>query len=165
MKVVEGGFLRRRWLLKTDSSREDEIRKILKEFRERTNISCSNVFTEDGFLIAVEQAPSDMGEDGHQAIGALCATIDSLAQNGVEILKGTGKINQFTIQAGDQLDEDGFLIILDHVSKDIILSIIFPSFLNLGVILFELNQTVHKLKKYFESTALANNLGGVKSLQ
>ena len=40
---------------------EIEISKILKEFRERTGILYSNLFTADGFIIAVDQ--SNMGED------------------------------------------------------------------------------------------------------
>jgi len=146
--------------------REKDIIQILKELRERTSILCSTVFTEDGFIIAVEQAQIDeVDDDYHQSIGAICASIVSLAENGVEIFHSDKEIRQISIQAGDQLDNEGFIVVLESISVDTKLSVIFPTFLNLGVILFEIKQTVQKLLKYFSSLGQNKDLASISSLQ
>jgi len=144
--------------------REKEIIKIIKEFRERTSILCSIVFTEDGFIIAVEQAQIDEDDDYHQSIGAICASIVSLAENGIELFQSGKEIRQISIQAGDQLDNEGFIIVLESITDDTKLSVIFPTFLNLGVILFEIKQTVQKLSKYFSRFGQNEDLESISSL-
>jgi len=143
--------------------REKEIIKILKELRERTNILCSTVFTEDGFIVAVEQAQIDEDDDYHQSIGAICASIVSLAENGIELFQPDKEIRQISIQAGDQLDNEGFTIVLESITDDTKLSVVFPTFLNLGVILFEIKQTIQKLYKYFSRLGQNENLEGISS--
>ncbi|MFX1573707.1 MAG: roadblock/LC7 domain-containing protein [Promethearchaeota archaeon] len=146
------------------SMQEKEIQNILKSFRDRTGIVSSTLFTEDGFLITVDRINFNEDENYHQSISALSAGIVSLAENCVEILKENNKIKQVLIQAGDQLDNDGFIIVLESVTYDIRLSVIFPIYLNLGVILFELNQTIRKLSKYFSDHEQNESLGNISSL-
>ncbi|MFX1322773.1 MAG: roadblock/LC7 domain-containing protein [Promethearchaeota archaeon] len=147
------------------SLRENEIQNILKSFRDRTGIVSSTLFTEDGFLITVDHVNFNEDENYHQSISALSAGIVSLAENCVEILKENNKIKQVSIQAGDQLDNDGFIIVLESVTYDIRLSVIFPIYLNLGIILFELNQTIQKLSKYFSNHEQNESLGNISSFQ
>jgi len=130
---------------------EKEIKKILEDFRKRTDIICSILFTEDGFIIALDQAYISEDSEYHQSLGALCAGIVSLAGNGVEIVYENNKIKQISVQAGHQIEHDGFHILIESVSNDVLLSIIFPISLNFGVILFELKQTISKLQKYFSA--------------
>lgn len=145
------------------SLREKEIQNILKSLRDRTGIVSSTLFTEDGFLVAADQTNFNEDEDYHQSISALSAGIVSLAENSVEILKEDNRIKQVSIQAGNQLDNDGFIIVLESVTNDIRLSIMFPIYLNLGVILFELNQTIHKLLKFFSRLEQNESLGNISS--
>lgn len=128
---------------------EIEISKILKEFRERTGTLYSNLFTADGFIIALDH--SNMGEDTRifESVGAIYASLFALAEQGVKIVNEEHYINHISIQAGDQLDSDSFMIILELVNRDIIISTIFPIFANFGVIHFELTQIIQKLNKYF----------------
>jgi len=145
--------------------KEREIIEILKDFRGRTNVLCSILLTEDGLIIALDQAQINEDEEDYQlSFGALCAGIIALAENGVEIVKENNDIKKITIQAGEQLDNEGFTIILQSVNKDIKLSIMFPTYLNLGVILFELKQTIQRLSKYFFSFEQDENSEGVSTL-
>ena len=89
--------------------------------------------------------------DMHQSLGAVCAGIASLAGNSVEIIDENNKINQISVQAGNQLEQDGFQILIESVADDILLAIIFPISANYGVIQFELKQLVSKLKTFFLS--------------
>ncbi|MFX0177852.1 MAG: roadblock/LC7 domain-containing protein [Candidatus Hodarchaeota archaeon] len=144
--------------------REEVINNVLKEFRERTGITSTSLFTEDGFLIAVEGANSNKDEDFFQSIAAICAGVISLAENGVEIKKDRNFIRKIIIQAGNQLDNDGFMIILETVTNDILISVLFPIYLNLGVVLFELNHVNYKLSEYFSILEQNENLERLTSL-
>ena len=144
--------------------REKEIIRIIKEFRERTSILCSIVFTEDGFIVAVDQTHIDEDDDYHQSIGAICASIVSLAENGLELFQSDKEIKQISIQAGDQLDNEGFIIVLESITDDTKLLVVFPTFLNLGVILFEIKQTVQKLSKYISRFGQNEDLESISSL-
>ena len=146
------------------SLREREIQSILKSFRERTGILCSTLFTEDGFIITVEEAKNNEDDEFFQSIAAICAGIVSLAENSVEIIREDNFIKQISIQAGDQLDNESFMIHLESVTEDIRLAIMFPLFLNLGVIRFELNQTIQKLSKHFIEFDQGENLNGLSTL-
>ncbi len=146
------------------SLREREIQNILKSFRERTGIISSTLFTEDGFIITIEEAKKNEDNDFFQSIAAICAGIVALAENSVEIIREDNFIKQISIQAGDQLDNESFMIHLESVTEDIRLAIMFPLFLNLGVIHFELNQTIQKLSKHFAELDHGENLNGISTL-
>ena len=146
------------------SVREREIQIILKLFRERTGIMCSTLFTEDGFIITVEEAKKNEDDDFFQSIAAICAGIVALAENSIEIIREDNFIKQISIQAGDQLDNESFMIHLESVTEDIRLAVMFPLFLNLGVIQFELNQTIQKLSKHFIEFDQSENLSGISTL-
>ena len=146
------------------SLREREIQNILKSFRERTGIISSTLFTEDGFIITIEEAKKNEDNDFFQSIAAICAGIVALAENSVEIIREDNFIKQISIQAGDQLDNESFMIHLESVTEDIRLAIMFPLFLNLGVIQFELNQTIQKLSKHFIEFDQSENLSGISTL-
>ncbi|MFX1257718.1 MAG: roadblock/LC7 domain-containing protein [Promethearchaeota archaeon] len=145
------------------NQKEKQIQLILKGFRQRTGIISSTLFDDDGLLMAIDQAAFIEDEEYHESIGAICANIVSLAESGLLLIKNENNINQVLIQAGNQLDQDGFIIILQSITSNIILAIIFQVHLNLGVILFELNQISEKLIRYFEDVELSNNLGDVKT--
>ena len=138
--------------------REKEIQDILKRFRERTGIISSTLFTEDGFIVAIEQAHFGEDDDFFQSIAAICSGIVCLADNGIVLLKEDNFIKKITIQAGTNVDNDTFIIILESVTNDIRLAISFPAFLNIGVILFELNHTIQKLSNYFAGFNQGENL-------
>jgi len=147
-----------------DNLNEREIQNILKSYRERTGIICSTLFTQDGFVITVEKEHSEGEDDHYQSICAISAGIVDLAESSVQIIKEDNYIKQISIQAGDTLDNESFTIHLESVTKNVRLGIMFPLFLNLGVILFELKQTIQQLSKYFIEFDHNENLSGISSL-
>jgi len=147
-----------------DNLNEREIQNILKLFRERTNIICSTLFTEDGFIITLEKEQIEEEDEHYQSVCAINAGIIALAENSVKIIREDNFIKQISIQAGDPLDNESFMIHLESVTKNVRLGIIFPLFLNLGVIQFELKQTIQKLSKYFIEFDQGENLNGISTL-
>ena len=147
-----------------DNLNEREIQNILKLFRERTNIICSTLFTEDGFIITLEKEQIEEDDEHYQSVCAINAGIVALAENSVKIIREDNFIKQISIQAGDPLDNESFMIHLESVTKNVRLGIMFPLYLNLGVIQFELNQTIQKLSKYFIEFDQGENLNGISTL-
>ena len=142
---------------------QTEIQKILKEFRERTNIMCSSLFTSDGFVITIDQAPFKEDEDYYDSMCAICSSIVSLASQGISTLRDDVNIKHISIKAADKTEIDGFEIILENISEDILLGVMFMSSLNLGVVLFELNNTIQKLSKYFIGIEQDESMGSVSA--
>ena len=147
-----------------DNLNEREIQNILKSFRERTGIICSTLFTEDGFIITIEKDQIEEDDDHYQSVCAINAGIVALAENSVKIIREDNFIKQITIQAGDPLDNESFMIHLESVTKNVRLGIMFPLFLNLGVIHFELKQTIQQLSKYFIEFDQGESLNGISTL-
>lgn len=143
---------------------EKNIINILEKLREHSGISSSFLFTEDGFIIAIDEANFNEDEESFQSIAAICAGVISLAESGLNIVKDEIILKQIKIQAGNQLDDTGFMIIIQSITNEIIISVIFPNYLNLGVVLFELNQTIYKLGKYFARATRINHLEELNSL-
>jgi len=146
-----------------DNLNEREIKNILKSYRERTGIICSTLFTEDGFVITVEKEYNEGDDDHFQSVCAISAGIIDLAESSVQIMGADNYIKQISIQAGDPLDNESFTIHLESVTKNVRLGIMFPLFLNLGVILFELKQTIQQLSKYFIEFDQGESLSGISS--
>ena len=147
-----------------DNLNEREIQNILKSFRERTSIICSTLFTEDGFIITLEKEQIEGEDDHYQSVCAINAGIVALAESSVQIINDDNFIKQITIQAGDPLDNESFMIHLESVTKNVRLGIMFPLFLNLGVIHFELKQTIQKLSKYFIEFDQGESLNSISTL-
>jgi len=144
-----------------DNLNEREIQNILKSFRERTSIICSTLFTEDGFIITLEKEQIEGEDDHYQSVCAINAGIVALAESSVQIIREDNFIKEISIQAGDSLDNESFIIHIESVTKNVRLGIIFPLYLNLGVIIFELKQTIQQLSKYFIAFDQNENLSGI----
>ncbi|MFX0017491.1 MAG: roadblock/LC7 domain-containing protein [Promethearchaeota archaeon] len=131
---------------------EEKITSILKSFRERTGTNYTILFNNDGLEIAVDQGVS-VNKNKHfdQNIAAVNATIISLANSGINLLNNTHCVKNLTIQAGHQLDNDSFIILMENVKDDISLLTLFSVNLNISVILFELKQIAQKLLNFFQS--------------
>jgi len=128
--------------------KEEDLEIILKKFRERTNVFGSILFTEDGLCIANDYKRFSNDDEKCVSIAAISAGIIALAEQGLINFDNEYHIKQVSIQAGHQIDDDGFEILIEVISKDFIIAIIFPNSLNLGVIQFELRQLINKIREY-----------------
>ena len=137
--------------MKLLSSTETKIRSVLKSFRERTGTSYTSIFNEDGLIIAVDQATPNSDEDFDLSLGAISASILAFAQNGISMINAMHNVKNLTIQAGQEIEDESFIVIIESIGYEATLMSIFPSVLNRSVILFELKQISQKLLKIFET--------------
>jgi len=132
----------------TEKINIEKIKEVLRSFRERTKISCSILYTQDGTVIAMESAKTLDDKHIEKLLGVVCSNIVALAEHGIFKLKEGYKLKQISIQAGEQLDIiEGFKIVLESVKDNHFLLVMIPTSLNLGVIFFEINNIIRRINK------------------
>ena len=146
------------------SLKELEISKLLYKLRKRTDITCSLLFDEEGFIVAVDQINFSEGSECHQIIGAICSGIIAMAENGIIAFNEECFVKNISIKAGIKSENEGFIINLDLVWRDIVLAVIIPRHLNLGIVRYEINKSLEELKAYFSIYTLDEISGEVKTL-
>ena len=102
-------------------------------------------------IIAVDQASPKFDEEFDLSLGAISASIQAFAQNGITMLNDLHDVKSLTIQAGHEIEDDSFKMIIESIGEDFILMSMFPSSLKLSLILFELKQISQKLLGIFHS--------------
>jgi predicted regulator of Ras-like GTPase activity (Roadblock/LC7/MglB family) len=132
-------------LLSKSTTTESKFRSILKSFRARTGITYTSIINEDGLIIVVDQASLNDDDDFDQSLGAISASILAFAQNGIAMLNELHDVKSLIIQAGYEIENESFKIIIESIGQDVSLMIIFPTSLNVSLILFELKQITQKL--------------------
>lgn len=138
-------------LLSKSTTTESRFRSVLKSFRERTGIIYTSIINEDGLIIVVDQASLKYDDDFDQSLGAISASILAFAQNGIAMLNELHDVKSLIIQAGHEIEDESFMIIIESIGQDISLMSIFPTSLNVSLILFELKQITQKLLGIFKS--------------
>ena len=138
-------------LLSKSTTTESRFRSILKSFRERTGIIYSSIINEDGLIIVVDQASLKYDDDFDQSLGAISASILAFAQNGIAMLNDLHDVKSLIIQAGHEIENESFMIIIESIGQEVSLMSIFPTSLNVSLILFELKQITQKLLEIFKS--------------
>ena len=132
----------------TEQININQIKEILKGLRERTKITSAILYSHDGTIIAIESEKARDGKSNDKLIGVVCSNIIALAKHNIFKIKENNKLKQISIQAGEHLDfVDGFKVVLELVRENLFLLVIVPTSLNLGVIFFELNNTIRKINK------------------
>ncbi len=133
-------------MILTDKIDTEKVKEILKDFRERTKIIGSILYTSDGTIISIEADTSHMGKSNDRFIGAVCSNIFALANHSLFKINEGNKIKQISIQAGEELGSiEGIKLVLEAVSENFFLLVLIPTSLNLGVIFFEINNTIRKI--------------------
>lgn len=126
----------------------EKITEILRGFRERTKIICSLLYTHDGTIISVESGKSHDDINNNRLIGIVYSNIIALAEHNIFKIEEGNKLKQISIQAGEQMDSiDGIKVVLESVRDNLFLLVMMPTSLNLGVIFFELNNTIRRINK------------------
>jgi len=132
----------------TEQMDNNKIKEILQGFRERTKITCAILYSQDGIIISVEAEKAHNEKNIDRLIGVICSNIIALAKHDIFKINEENKLKQISIQAGEHLDFiEGFKVVLELVRENLFLLIIIPTSLNLGVVFFEINNTIRKINK------------------
>ena len=133
-------------MILTDKINIDKIKGILQDFRERTKLISSILYTHDGTIIFMDSEKSLDDKSNNRLIGIVYSNIMALAEHSIIKLEEGNRLKQISIQAGEQLDSiDGIKVILESVRENIFLLVMIPTSLNMGVFFFELNNIIRKI--------------------
>ena len=133
-------------MILTDKINIDKIKEILQDFRERTKVISSILYTHDGTIIFMDSEKSLDDKSNNRLIGVVYSNIMALAEHSIFKIEEGNRLKQISIQAGEQLDSiDGIKVILESVRENIFLLVMIPTSLNIGVFFFELNNIIRKI--------------------
>ncbi|MHA1283302.1 MAG: roadblock/LC7 domain-containing protein [Promethearchaeota archaeon] len=138
---------------------------ILDDLIINTGAKNALLITEDGIVIAGNSQQNDNNHEVNYNFAAISASILSMAERGIEIINSNKILEQIKIDAGmdENLDQD-FSILITRVISNILIQLIFPKTINIGLIQFEVNNTIKKIKDIIKkdtSRALFTNIGSL----
>ena len=133
----------------------DRLYSILKDLKTRSGIWNSILVTEDGLVIASDDLKQIAGNletlNYYENIGAITAGALSMAEQAIQLIDQHKELQQQIIHAGTSShigSPDSFSIVLTLMQTNIILLVIYPSVLNLGMILYEIEKTKEHINEY-----------------
>ena len=113
-----------------------------------TGIINSSIVTEDGIVVASSNTNNQFNDENSKEIGAISASIMSMAEKGLEILNENVILEQIKIDVGiDENIEHNFTIIIERICANLLLQILFEKRLNIGEIHYKINMTINNIKK------------------
>lgn len=131
---------------------KDKLESLLNDFVSSTDVSDSNLITEDGLVIVSNNNQDNQEVDVSSNFAATSASILSMAERGIEIINNNKVLEQITIDAGiDHNLENDFTILITRIFSNVLLQIIFPKRINIGLIHFETNKIIKKIKNIIET--------------
>ncbi|MFX1574952.1 MAG: roadblock/LC7 domain-containing protein [Promethearchaeota archaeon] len=131
---------------------KDKLVALLDEFIINTKVNSSSLITEDGLVIVSNSNQDEQDEEIYSNFAAISASILSMAERGIEIINENKILEQITIDAGiDYNLEKDFTILITRVFSNVLLQIIFPKRINIGLIHFETNKIIKKIKSIIET--------------
>lgn len=131
---------------------KDKLVTLLDDFIINTDVYSSNLITEDGLVIVSNSNQDEQDEEIYCNFAAISASILSMAERGIEIINENKILEQITIDAGmDYNLEKDFTILITRVFSNVLLQIIFPKRINIGLIHFETNKIIKKIKSVIET--------------
>lgn len=135
---------------------DERLLEILMSFKKRTGIWNSLLVTEDGLVIASDDISQVMSQletvAYYQNIGAVTAGALSMSEQAIKLIDSNKELQQLIIHAGtsDTRYIESFSIILTLIYENIILLVIYPSVLNVGMILYEIEKTGKEIRDYIQ---------------
>ena len=124
-------------MILTDKINIDKIKEILQDFKERTKVISSILYTHDGTIIFMDSEKSLDDKSNNRLIGIVYSNIIALAEHSIFKMEEGNRLKQISIQAGEQIDSiDGIKVILESVRENIFLLVMIPTSLNIGVFFF-----------------------------
>jgi len=125
----------------------DKIVEILDNLS-NTGIINSRIVTEDGIVLASSNTKTQINGENSKDVGAISASIMSMAEKGLEILNKNVILEQIKIDVGiDENIEHDFTIIIERICANLLLQVLFEKRINIGEIHYKINMTISNIKK------------------
>ena len=126
------------------SLKQDNLKLIIREFKEKTGALICILVDDEGYIIASETDES-MTKSTERKIVAFHLAFQDLIQNYAELFESKSRIESISIFEEVDINLKGFIMLIKEIVNAISFISIIPSWLNLTYILPKFKRTVIKL--------------------
>lgn len=127
----------------------DIIRLILKRFRTKTKVILCMLVDDNGFIVASD-ADKHINKKLEHKIVSLCNAMRYLAETGLSLIDCKNNIGRITYKEEDDLNINGFVMLIKSIAVGMSIISIIPSWLNIKEILPSFEILVTHLITVFE---------------
>lgn len=129
---------------------EQELKKILTNLKNHSDILSATLFNEDGFEIACSDSSVEehLGSSFFQDLAAISSGIISMANSLVMMTDPSSIVIKVNLQAGEEIEYDSFGMMFTSFSEEIHMVAVYPTNANIGLMNFEINQIKSELQQY-----------------
>ena len=131
---------------------ENELKKFLDQLKTNSGIDSAILITEDGLLITGTNDFNNSSEHLPLALemGAVTASILSMAERLITLISANN-LNQIVLKTDTNENDVDMISIISSIYSNVILLVFFPCSLNMGLVLYEIENTKHLISKYLNS--------------
>ncbi len=124
-----------------------EIQGKLAEFEMRVPVWGVILFTVDGYIIAQKLFYDKMPENVEMAVSAMSAGLITISEDFIKMVDATKQFRQVLVDAEDEDEAPAFSIMLKHIAENVLLTCIFPTSVQLGLVSFEVGTLSTEIKE------------------
>ena len=129
------------------STLRDELVEIIENLSNNGMIN-SRIITDDGIVIVSNTTKNQDAGEHNKDIGGISASMMSMAEKGLEILKENVILEQIKVDVGvDDNIENDFTIIIERICSNLLLQVLFAKRINIGEIHYKINKAISTIKK------------------
>ncbi|MFW9803932.1 MAG: roadblock/LC7 domain-containing protein [Candidatus Thorarchaeota archaeon] len=115
-----------------------QIRNLLTEFEMKVPVWGLTVFTVDGYILAHRLFYEGMPENIEMAVSSMSAGLITISEDFIRLVNDSSLFRQVLVDAEDKNSAVDFSILLKHIAENVMLTVIFPSSIQLGLVTFEI---------------------------
>ncbi|MFX0055193.1 MAG: roadblock/LC7 domain-containing protein [Promethearchaeota archaeon] len=114
-----------------------QIRDLLSEFEMKVPVWGLTVFTVDGYILAHRLFYDSMPENIEMVVSSMSAGLITISEDFIRLVNASCMFRQVLVDADDENGHVQFSVLLKHVAENVMLTVIFPSSVQLGLLTFE----------------------------
>ncbi len=126
------------------------IGNMLLEFELRVPVWGLTVSTLDGYIIAHRVFYHKMQAEIETVISSMSASLIAISEDFIRFVHASKTFKQVVIDAEDQNKTLSFSVLLKHLTHNVLLTCIFPSTTELGLLLYEVGDLAKKIGELVE---------------
>ena len=123
----------------------EALELILTEFEYRVPVWGITIFTVDGYILAHRLFYAPKQDAIEHTISPMSASLITIAEDLIRFVGDQHDFRQLIIDADDTMQTHKFSILLKHLDENVLLACIFPVSVQLGLLLFEIDNLTTQL--------------------
>lgn len=141
------------------------LRNKLDELTQIKGIKHSNLITLDGLLLASDRFQNGKTKNQNQQLAALSANILAMATKNIKIIDKEYSLKGIKIEAKFSPDQSlDLTILITEIHSNVLLMTVYASEINQGLVLYEIEDTISKIRDIIQDTDLTEEFLKIGSI-